>query len=130
MSSLIDLLTEWLPKQRWFAAKGVDLHAISIASESVLEAEEQTSMEADLAVSGKGRERHMGMADSALLRELIERHLKFTGSTRALRILEDWDKNRAKFVKIFPNEYKRALGEFHAQKAAQRAPAAYPAPRL
>jgi maltokinase len=36
MSSLIDLLTEWLPRQRWFAAKGVDLHAISIASQSRL----------------------------------------------------------------------------------------------
>ena len=37
MSSLIDLLTDWLPRQRWFAAKGVDLHAISVASESQLE---------------------------------------------------------------------------------------------
>lgn len=37
MSSLIDLLTNWLPHQRWFAAKGVDLQAISIASQCRLE---------------------------------------------------------------------------------------------
>jgi glutamate synthase domain-containing protein 3 len=58
-----------------------------------------------------------------LLRDMIERHLKFTGSTRALRILETWDAARTKFVKIFPNEYKRALGEMfsaHAKAAAKK----------
>ncbi len=30
-SSLTELLTDWLPRQRWFAAKGVDLHAVTIA---------------------------------------------------------------------------------------------------
>ena len=40
-------------------------------------------------------QRHQGKADEALLRELIERHLRFTGSTLALRILDDWDAARA-----------------------------------
>jgi glutamate synthase (NADPH/NADH) large chain len=29
-----------------------------------------------------------------------------------------WDTSRVKFVKVFPNEYKRALGEIHAKKSA------------
>jgi len=55
-----------------------------------------------------------------LLRELIERHLRFTGSTRALAILDDWEAARGRFVKVFPNEYKRALGELHAKQAAAK----------
>ncbi|WP_157970462.1 maltokinase N-terminal cap-like domain-containing protein [Nakamurella deserti] len=36
MSSLTDLLHDWLPRQRWFAAKGVDLHSIGTAASSRL----------------------------------------------------------------------------------------------
>jgi glutamate synthase (NADPH/NADH) large chain/glutamate synthase (ferredoxin) len=32
--------------------------------------------------------------------------------------LDNWATARGKFVKVFPNEYKRALGEIHANKAA------------
>ena len=49
--------------------------------------------------------------DEAILKRLVERHFKFTGSTRARNILDDWNNERAKFVKVFPTEYKRALGE-------------------
>jgi len=48
-------------------------------------------------------------------RELIERHLRFTGSTVALAMLDHWDQTRAKFVKVFPNEYVRALSEMHVR---------------
>jgi glutamate synthase (NADPH/NADH) large chain len=44
---------------------------------------------------------------------LIERHFKHTGSTRARQILDDWAASRAKFVKVFPTDYKRALEEMH-----------------
>jgi glutamate synthase (NADPH/NADH) large chain len=54
---------------------------------------------------------HGGRSDEAVARELIERHAKFTGSAQAKRILERWTEYRAKFVKVFPNEYRRALGE-------------------
>ncbi|MDM8357160.1 glutamate synthase-related protein [Pandoraea communis] len=54
---------------------------------------------------------HRAQTDEAQLRELIERHFQYTGSTRAKALLEDWDGARRKFVKVFPNEYKRALGE-------------------
>ena len=52
---------------------------------------------------------------------MIERHLRFTGSTRALSILDHWDSMRGRFVKVFPNEYKRALGEMHVAQAAAKA---------
>jgi glutamate synthase (NADPH/NADH) large chain len=56
------------------------------------------------------------MSDEALLRGLVERHLRFTASTRALAMLDNWDATRAKFVRVFPNEYKRALGELFARR--------------
>ena len=54
---------------------------------------------------------HMGLADEALLKRLIENHLRYTNSVRARQLLEDWINARARFVKVFPHEYKRALGE-------------------
>ena len=44
-----------------------------------------------------------------------------TLNERARELLDDWAQARAKFVKVFPNEYKRALGEINAKKAAQAA---------
>ena len=54
---------------------------------------------------------HLGTADEVLLRRLIEDHARYTDSRRAKEILADWAKQRAKFVKVFPKEYRRALGE-------------------
>jgi len=56
--------------------------------------------------------------DEAILRNLIERHFKHTGSTRARNLLDDWARSRAKFVKVFPLEYQRALSD--AREAAKR----------
>ena len=52
--------------------------------------------------------------DEAMLKSLIERHFKHTGSTRARTLLDDWSNARSKFIKVFPTEYKRALGEMFA----------------
>jgi glutamate synthase domain-containing protein 3 len=84
---------------------------------------EQARIERELVGSGKGRLRHAGRADEALLRELIERHLRFTGSTVAQALLDGWEAARTKFVKVFPHEYKRALGEMYAREAAKPAAA-------
>ncbi|HJU23897.1 MAG TPA: glutamate synthase-related protein, partial [Casimicrobiaceae bacterium] len=84
----------------------------------VLGESEQLRIEKELAAAGKGRLLHEGLADEAILRRLIERHLRFTNSTVALAMLDHWDATRAKFVKVFPNEYVRALSELHAK--AQR----------
>ncbi|GGX52746.1 glutamate synthase-related protein [Undibacterium squillarum] len=61
--------------------------------------------------------------DEAILRRLIERHFKHTGSTRARNLLDDWARSRARFVKVFPNEYRRALAEMAvaAQVASEAA---------
>jgi glutamate synthase domain-containing protein 3 len=64
---------------------------------------------------------HLGQSDEAHAKRLIERHVRYTGSAQAKRILERWAEYRAKFVKVFPNEYRRALGELaakHKRKAA------------
>ena len=60
---------------------------------------------------------HTGKTDEALLKDLIEQHFQSTGSTRAKTLLENWDASRRQFVKVFPTEYKRALGEMGAKKA-------------
>ncbi|MGI4848891.1 MAG: glutamate synthase-related protein, partial [Janthinobacterium lividum] len=53
------------------------------------------------------------MTHEAILRGLIERHFKYTGSTRARLLLDDWAASRARFVMVFPTEYKRALAEMY-----------------
>ena len=70
--------------------------------------------------AGKGCLRHAARSDEALLRGEIERHLRFTGSTRALAILDDWEAARGRFVKVFPHEYRRALTEMHAKQASSK----------
>lgn len=57
--------------------------------------------------------------DEVILKGLIERHFKYTGSTRARALLDEWSTARSKFVKVFPSEYKRALAEMHAAQAEQ-----------
>ncbi|BAL94169.1 glutamate synthase-related protein [Rubrivivax gelatinosus] len=64
---------------------------------------------------------HRGMADEALLKKLIEDHHRWTGSLRSREILDAWAASRAKFVKVFPNEYKRALTERAAKAQAEAA---------
>jgi glutamate synthase (NADPH/NADH) large chain len=63
---------------------------------------------------------HLEMGDELILKGLIERHVRFTGSTRAREILDNWATYRAKFVKVFPHEYRRALAEMAEQRAEQR----------
>ena len=57
---------------------------------------------------------HLGLADEAILKGMIEKHARTTGSRRAREILDKWAEYRPRFVKIFPKEYKRALGEIAA----------------
>jgi len=69
-------------------------------------------------------------ADEAVLRRLIERHHRFTGSTVAERILSDWPRALGHFVRVMPVEYRRAL-ESHRlerQDGGVTEPAAEPVP--
>ncbi|MDD5558778.1 glutamate synthase large subunit [Candidatus Methylomirabilis sp.] len=43
------------------------------------------------------------------VKELLRRHLRYTGSTVAERILGSWQTMEAKFVKVIPKDYKRAM---------------------
>ena len=60
---------------------------------------------------------HRGQTDEAQLKKLLEDHHRWTGSKRARALLDNWNEARAKFVKVFPNEYKRALGDMAAADA-------------
>lgn len=61
---------------------------------------------------------HRDQTDEAQLKKLLEDHHRWTGSKRARELLDNWAEARAKFVKVFPTEYKRALGEINAKKQA------------
>jgi glutamate synthase (NADPH/NADH) large chain len=49
--------------------------------------------------------------DIAELRELLEWHLKYTGSDVARRILDEWPDVLGQFIKVMPTDYKRVLAE-------------------
>jgi glutamate synthase (ferredoxin) len=43
------------------------------------------------------------------VRDLLRRHVRYTESAVAERILVDWKAAQPRFVKIMPRDYKRAL---------------------
>ncbi|MCS7045064.1 MAG: glutamate synthase subunit alpha, partial [Gemmataceae bacterium] len=47
--------------------------------------------------------------DIALVRSMIRKHAEYTGSTKAARVLEAWDAFVGKFVKVYPNDYRRVI---------------------
>ncbi|MGE5294655.1 MAG: glutamate synthase-related protein, partial [Solirubrobacterales bacterium] len=53
-------------------------------------------------------------ADKALLYDLIERHLDWTGSERARYILKAWPDMVGRFVKVIPIDYRKALERMRA----------------
>ncbi|WP_449245898.1 glutamate synthase large subunit [Desulfarculus baarsii] len=59
-------------------------------------------------------------ADIALLRQLIENHLKYTGSPKAKWMLENWDGVLPLFVRVMPMEYRRALKQMAEEDMASR----------
>ena len=54
--------------------------------------------------------------DAERLHQLIENHQRYTGSTRAKLILDNWDSYKSKFRKVMPVEYRRALAELMSQQ--------------
>jgi glutamate synthase (NADPH/NADH) large chain len=82
-----------------------------VALETVLPESEQSRSEP----------RHLDSADEVILRGLVERHYRYTGSTVARRVLDHWKAMLPMFVKVFPHEYRRALGELASRRQRQRA---------
>jgi glutamate synthase (NADPH/NADH) large chain len=60
----------------------------------------------------------MTQFDARRLHLLILRHARYTGSRRAVHILENWEQYLPKFRKVMPVEYRRALAELAKDKAA------------
>ncbi|MDX5594709.1 glutamate synthase large subunit [Pseudovibrio sp. SPO723] len=54
--------------------------------------------------------------DDERLRGVLENHVKYTGSSKAKEILDNWQEWRPKFVKVMPVEYRRALKEMEAAR--------------
>ncbi len=52
-------------------------------------------------------------------RHMIENHLKYTGSTVAKRVLDNWATLLPKFIKIMPTDYKKALEKMAKEKQAE-----------
>ncbi|MBN9020759.1 MAG: glutamate synthase subunit alpha, partial [Rhizobiales bacterium] len=65
----------------------------------------------------------MGRHDADRLHRLISNHARFTNSTRAREILDNWATYLPKFRKVMPVEYRRALKELERQQQADEAPA-------
>ncbi len=55
------------------------------------------------------------------LRRMLERHIQYTGSSVAQRILDDWDAQQAHFVRVMPRDYARALKAQQAQETTHAA---------
>jgi glutamate synthase domain-containing protein 2/glutamate synthase domain-containing protein 1/glutamate synthase domain-containing protein 3 len=54
--------------------------------------------------------------DEEQLRGMVENHFRFTGSSRAQMILENWDSRLPLFVKIMPVEYRKVLERMHLEE--------------
>jgi glutamate synthase (NADPH/NADH) large chain len=84
--------------------------------------------------SGRPRQRALSAHDSGMgdllrhdaerLRILVERHHLHTGSERARELLEDWDAALAKFVKVMPKDFRRALSDLEAERNTAKTVAA------
>ncbi|HZZ44934.1 MAG TPA: glutamate synthase large subunit [Tepidisphaeraceae bacterium] len=47
--------------------------------------------------------------DLGNIKRMLESHLKYTGSTKAKEILDNWEKEQRYFVRVLPTDYRRVL---------------------
>ena len=59
-------------------------------------------------------------SDIAELKELIAKHYKYTESTVAASILQNWEDELPRFVKVMPIDYKRALAEQQKEQLVKK----------
>jgi glutamate synthase (ferredoxin) len=48
-------------------------------------------------------------AEGAEVRRLLERHVAYTGSTRAKALLHEWPTTVSRFIRVVPNDYRRVI---------------------
>ncbi len=76
----------------------------------------------DLETHGRVDVSHdMTRHDALRLKQLVLKHLHYTGSEQARKILDHWEDYLPKFVKVMPVEYRRALREMQTQQQAKAA---------
>ena len=47
--------------------------------------------------------------DMGILREYVEKHFQYTTSNVALTLIQDWDNQVSRFVKVMPGDFRQAL---------------------
>ena len=47
--------------------------------------------------------------ETAEIHRLLERHVEYTGSTRAQALLDDWHTTVSRFIRVVPNDYRRVI---------------------
>ena len=62
-----------------------------------------------------------GREDQLCLKQMLENHVYYTGSTLAQSVLDNWHQYMPRFVKVFPQDYKRVLKELNRQEHIFRA---------
>ncbi len=93
----------------------VELEPIASEAEALEELEHQGP---DLETHGRVDIRHsLDQNDQDILRRLIANHVHYTNSEVGRHILANWSEYCARFVKVMPVEYRRALRELEAEKA-------------
>ena len=75
----------------------------------------------EVAEADVGKVQHLNQPDEITLKGLIQNHANYTDSSRAKAILSNWANERSKFVKVYPNEYKRALTEMTVASSKEAA---------
>jgi glutamate synthase (ferredoxin) len=55
--------------------------------------------------------------DIQMLKKLLTKHVEYTKSTVAQKILDDWQSYQAQFIKVMPKDYKRVLEAIKRAKA-------------
>ena len=58
--------------------------------------------------------------DRRRVHQLLVRHVQYTGSAVAERLLEHWDASCRNFVKVMPTEYRKVLESMHLDAQAQK----------
>ena len=76
------------------------------------------SLFSDIVRAAKDAGYEFARFDARRLHLLILQHARYTGSRRAVHILENWEAYLPKFRKVMPVEYRRALAELAKDKAA------------
>lgn len=54
--------------------------------------------------------------DKIQLRQHIRNHFQYTGSLIAIGILNNWEEEKQRFIKVFPKEYRKVLETLESQK--------------